>query len=120
MKTYVLRVRYHKVAHTSTGSEPTDSFDFRPQQYADELQRSGKLVGGYTFVPDAIILSHNDQGWRLDQPVENSPTTEWTFVVRADSLDQALNLARNYPELESSDETHIEVREIQHVYGMKL
>lgn len=113
MQEFMLFIR--KQVDSSTTLSPERHYQFLKscEHYIGKLRREGKLISAQPFERTGIILSGRENDW-LEVPFNETPEVIGGYYhIRANSLDEAIALAKGNPEFEYNENTRIEVRPIK-------
>ncbi|MBS1598542.1 MAG: hypothetical protein JST75_09980 [Bacteroidetes bacterium] len=118
MKEYLLLIR--------TEGDPWDVLSPDQQQkhvekaatYIGNLVKDGKLKGAQPLEPEGKIISNTKGTWKDGPFNESKEVIAGYFIVLANDLEEAMNIARANPIYEDQLKVRIEVRPIKTVEGI--
>jgi hypothetical protein len=115
MSDFMFFIRKHK-GSTDTLS-PAQHLDFLRscESYIRRLKSEGKLVSAQPIEWSGSILSRTNGNWQSLPFDTGADVIGGYYHIRADSLDEAISIARENPEFQFNPETRIEVRPLKTV-----
>ncbi len=112
MKEYLLTIRHRKLEGQGIHHSSATEYAQRCSNYYEQLRKDGVLVREIALDIAGIILSKVETGWHLSEPGSESQVTICAYIVQAESLPDAVSIARRNPEVETQMDVSVEVREI--------
>ena len=113
MKEYMFYIRNH-VSQGKLSPEVHEEFVRKCEVYITKLQKEGKLKSAQPIAREGSVISLNNGGWNEVPYGEESGIMVGYYHIMADSLDEAIAIAKQNPEFEyKPDTTTIEVRPIK-------
>ena len=101
------------------GLSPEEAQKLTQKWYAwvEKLQKQGKYKSGEPLMPGGKILSKKNGSIEVDGPfAESKESVGGYFVLEAASLDEAVQISRDYPDFHLGGK--VEVREVRKIEGM--
>jgi hypothetical protein len=113
MSEYMLRVL--NLAHHSDDwpAERQHAFLKACELYIGELQRTDNLIAAQPLVRTGAIVARRGGEWAETQIDGSGEIQVGYYHVRAESLDEAIAIAKRNPELEYSPTARVEVRPLK-------
>ena len=83
------------------------------EAYVLKLKQSGKLIASQLLVKEGMIISLSDDGWNIRPMRGKGEVQVGYYHVLADSIDEAIEMAKGNPEFVHGARARIEVRPVQ-------
>ena len=80
------------------------------EQYIKNLKKKGKLIGAQPLVREGVMLSRSGTSWIEDPLGKSGEVQVGYYHIKADSLEDAVAIAKDNPEFAFSQTARIEVR----------
>jgi hypothetical protein len=112
-KEFMLYIRNAGDAKAALTESEHLAFIKRCEVYIQRLKADGKLVAAQPIVREGVVISKNKTGWTN---LKIDPTQEVQvgyYHIIADSMDEAMAIAKDNPEFEFVPSATIEVRPIK-------
>jgi hypothetical protein len=118
MKEFMLLIRTEGDHLLTLSPEGQQDHIQKVMVYIEDLMKRGKLKSAQPLEQDGVIIS-GSKGKLKDGPFnESKEVVAGYFLVVAKDLDDAIQIAKNNPEFESSSTARIEVRPIKILEGI--
>ncbi len=113
MNEYMFLIR-NRIGHQSSWTpERHKEFLKSCEVYINDLKNRGRLISAQPLVREGVIIS-GTKGDLMDAPYNESDEIQVGYYhILADSMEEALKIARQNPEFEFSSTARIEVRPIK-------
>ncbi|HTB32285.1 MAG TPA: hypothetical protein VK808_09690 [Bacteroidia bacterium] len=113
MKEYMLLVRNEGDGKASLSPEELQEFVKKCEVYIGILKKVGRLVAAQPLIKEGKIISKVKGDW-VESPVNASNQIQVGYYhIRADTLEDAITIAKGNPEFEYVKTASIEVRPIK-------
>lgn len=113
MKEFMLYIRNQGDAKANLTPDELLAFIKKCEVYIEQLKSTGKLIAAQPLVREGIILSKNSKGWTNIVVDPRDAVQVGYYHIRADSMEEAIAIAKNNPEFEFVPSASIEVRQIK-------
>jgi len=113
MREFMFLIR-NQIDHQRAWS-PERHQDFLKQceQYIGRLKANGNLIAAQPLIREGIIIAGVPGAWRDASFPESSEVQVGYYHIRANDLDEAMEIARKNPEFAFSTTARIEVRPLK-------
>jgi len=113
MKEFMFIIR-NKITHQDSWSrEYFDEFLASCQFYIEGIKKDGKLISAQPFLKEGRIISGTVDNFKESTFNETDEIQVGYYHIRAENLDEAVEIAKRNPEFSFSSTTRIEVRPIK-------
>ena len=113
MKEYMLLIKNPGDYKSTFPAELHHEFLKKCEAYIAELKKEGKLISAQPLVIDGVIIS-GSHGSFNEEPVDQDNQIQVGYYhILANSMDEAIAIAKKNPEFEYGTTTTIEVRPIK-------
>ena len=113
MNEYVLRVLNKGDHQKDWSDERHREFVRKCEAYIGGLQSRGRLRSAQPLVKEGAILSMGADGWNVRRLDVAGEIQTGFYFVRADNLQDAIEIAKGNPEFEYSATARVEVRPLK-------
>jgi hypothetical protein len=113
MNEYMLLIRNAKDAKSSLSAEDHLAFIQQCEVYIDMLKSQNKLIAAQPLIREGTILSKSANDWYQHELSLHDEIQVGYYHIRADDMEEAIQIARNNPEFEYVASATIEVRPIK-------
>ncbi|HTI08119.1 MAG TPA: YciI family protein [Puia sp.] len=113
MKEFMLYIRNAGDAKAALPPEKHLAFVKKCEVYIERLKAEGKLIAAQPIVREGFVISKTLGGWAS---IAVDPTKEVQvgyYHIRANNIDEAIEMAKDNPEFEFVPSASIEVRPIK-------
>ena|SRR5258708_6058241 len=107
----LIRNRMNHLAHLSP--EENQNFLKACQSYIGKLTQEGKLKAAQPLIKEGVIISGTGSDWKQTPFNESNEVQVGYYHILADSLDEAIEIAKANPEFAFTSTARIEVRPIK-------
>ena len=118
MQEYLLLIRKEGNAHEGISPEQGQQHVQKVATYIGNLIKEGKLKGAQPLEPEGKILSNTKGVWKDGPYNETKEVIAGYFLISANSLEEAVVIAKANPIFEDYPGARIEVRPIKKVEGI--
>ena len=112
MKEYMLLVRNATEGKTFMSDEEHLAFIRQCEVYIDLLKSQNKLIAAQPLIKEGVVLSKSKENWD-QQSLSTDLVQVGYYHIRADDMEEAIEIAKNNPEFEYVSSASIEVRPIK-------
>jgi hypothetical protein len=112
-KEFMLYIRNAGDAKAALSAEEHLAFVEKCEVYIKRLKAEDKLVSAQPIVREGFVVSKNPDGWKTVTIDPNKEVQVGYYHVMADSLEEAVAMAKDNPEFEYVPSASIEVRPIK-------
>jgi hypothetical protein len=113
MKEFMLLIR-NRLDHQSTwSSEKVQQFLKSCEVYINDLKNNGKLISAQPLVREGKIIYGNNENWHEKAFNETDEVQVGYYHILAESMEEAVEIAKRNPEFEYGSTARIEVRPIK-------
>ena len=112
MKEYMLLVRNAADGKTFMSDEEHLAFIRQCEVYIDLLKSQNKLIAAQPLLRDGVVLSKSREDWD-HQSLPTDIVQVGYYHIRAEDMEEAVEIAKNNPEFEDVSSASIEVRPIK-------
>ena len=112
MKEYMLLVRNAADGKIFMSDEEHLAFIRQCEVYIDLLKSQNKLIAAQPLLREGVVLSKSNSNWEQQQ-LSNIPVQVGYYHIRAEDMEEAVEIAKNNPEFEYVSTASIEVRPIK-------
>jgi hypothetical protein len=113
MKEFMFYIRNAANAKASLSPEEHLTFVKSCEMYIHNLKAKGILVAAQPLQSEGIILSKSGNSWTKNEMDASKETQEGYYHILAESLDEAIKVAKGNPEFEYIPSAKIEIFEIK-------
>jgi hypothetical protein len=113
MKEYMLRI-LNQIDHQASWTPGRhNEFVKKCELYIGKLQKDGKLIAAQPLTKSGKIISGSNGSWK-EEPLNNSGEVQVGYYhIRANDINDAIEIAKGNPEFEFSTTARIEVRPLK-------
>ena len=113
MKEYILLIRNR--IDSKAGFSPQVHLEFvnKCSVYIEGLQKEGKLLAAQPMIHEGVLLSRNPSGWEAIPFNEHNEILVGYYHILADSLEEAIEIAKGNPEFTYTTTARVEVRPLK-------
>ncbi len=83
------------------------------KSYIHDLQQNGRLVAAQPLIREGKIIAHTGDAWSESPFNESAEVQVGYYHIRAQSLEEAVEIAKNNPEFHYTTTARIEVRPLK-------
>ena len=112
MKEYMLLVRNAADGKTFMSDEEHLAFIRQCEVYIDLLKSQNKLIAAQPLIKEGVVLSKSKENWD-QQSLSTDLVQVGYYHIRAEDMEEAIEIAKNNPEFEYVSSASIEVRPIK-------
>ena len=112
-KEFMLFVRNNGDAKKLLSPEDHLAFVKQCEVYIDGLIKAGQLIAAQPLYREGIVLTKNAGGWDTTVIDTNHQVQVGYYHLRTDTIEEAVNIAKNNPEFAYVPSGSIEVRPIK-------
>ncbi|HEY3419941.1 MAG TPA: YciI family protein [Methanomassiliicoccales archaeon] len=113
MQEFMLLIR-NQIDHQKDWSpEKHEQFLRDCQVYIMKLKQQGKLIAAQPLVMDGMIISRSDNEWNVRPMRPKGEVQVGYYHILAESIEEAIELAKGNPEFDYGAHARIEVRPVQ-------
>ena len=106
-------IRNEKDAKKSLSAEEHFAFIKKCETYIDMLKKENKLIAAQPLTREGIMISKHGNDWQ-EKPVDTTAEMQVGYYhITANSLEDAITIAKSNPEFEYVPSASIEIREIK-------
>ena len=113
MKEFMLLIRNEMDHQTSWSSEKHLSFLKSCETYIKKLKQDNNLISAQPLIREGVILSNTGNKWSVLPFNERKEVQVGYYHIKAESIEEAIEIAKKNPEFEYSQTAKIEVRPIK-------
>ena len=113
MQEFMLFIRNEIDHQQSWSAERHGEFLNKCRDYIGELTKEGTLIGAQPIVRQGKIVSGTKGSWKEKPFNENKEVIVGYYHVRANSIEEAIEIAKRNPEFEFGTTARVEVRPIK-------
>lgn len=112
-KEFMLYIRNSGDAKTALSPDEHLSFIKKCEVYIGKLKAEGKLIAAQPIIREGFIVSKSEEGW-ITKPVDPDKEVQVGYYhIRANDINEAMEIAKDNPEFEFVPSATIEVRPIK-------
>ena len=113
MNEFMLYIRNIDDAKAALASEQHLEFVKKCEVYIEKIKAEGKLIAAQPIVREGCIISKDGNNWRT-VPVDSTNEIQVGYYhIRANDMEEAIEIAKANPEFEYAPSASIEVRPIK-------
>ena len=112
-KEFMLYVRNSGDAKISLTAEDHLAFIKQCENYIGRLKKEGKLIAAQPIIREGCIISKDKDKWVVSKVDPSREVQVGYYHIIAESIDEAIDIAKNNPEFEYVSSATIEVRPIK-------
>jgi len=112
-KEFMLYVRNSGDAKISLTAEDHLAFIKQCEIYIGRLKKEGKLIAAQPIIREGCIISKDKDKWIVSKVDPSREVQVGYYHIIAESIDEAIDIAKNNPEFEYVSSATIEVRPIK-------
>jgi hypothetical protein len=113
MKEFMLYIRNEKDAKTSLSADDHLAFIKKCETYIGHLKATDQLIAAQPIIREGVLLKRAGETW-IEKNIEGDRETQVGYYhIRANDLDDAIQIAKENPEFEYVPSASIEVRPIK-------
>ena len=113
MKEFMLYIRNEGDAKAALSSEEHLAFVKRCEVYIGKLKSEGKLIAAQPIIREGFVISKSGDNWNKATIDTAKETQVGYYHLRADSIEEAIELAKLNPEFEYVPSAKIEIHPIK-------
>ncbi len=113
MKEFMLLIRNLADSKSAFSPEKNQQFLNACKVYIENLQKNGNIKSAQPLVREGTLLSRSKGDWKEAPFNEGNEVIVGYYHILAESLDDAIVIARGNPEFEYTDTARIEIRPIK-------
>lgn len=113
MPDYMLRVLNRGDHQRAWSDERHHEFVKQCEAYIGDLQRAGRLHAAQPLAKQGAVLARRDGGWTIEPLHASDEMQVGYYHIRAESLNDAIEIAKGNPEFEFSPTARVEVRPLK-------
>jgi hypothetical protein len=113
MNEYMLRILNNGDVKSSMTPEDRHAFVKACESYIGELKAEGKLIAAQPLVREGVTISGTPGAWKEEAFNKNAVVQVGYYHIRAESMEDAVAIAKRNPEFAFSDKASVEVRPIK-------
>jgi hypothetical protein len=112
-KEFMLYIRNSGEAKAALSPEEHLAFVKKCEVYIGQLKAKGQLIAAQPIVQEGFVLTKTGSGWNKTAVDTGKEVQVGYYHVLADSIDEAIGIAKENPEFEYVPSASIEVRPIK-------
>ena len=113
MKEFMFYVQNRSDAKKSLTSEEHLAFIKKCEVYINALKSKNKLIAAQPLIREGIIIKKENNGWSETNIDVDSQVQVGYYHIRAENINDAINIAKDNPEFEYVPSASIEIRQIK-------
>lgn len=113
MKEFMFFIRKQSDSKQTLSPDTHQLFLKGCERYIENLKKEGKLISAQPIERAGKIISAESGDWKDNPFNESTEVIGGYYHIRANDLDEAINIAKANPEFEFNKDTRIEVRPIK-------
>jgi hypothetical protein len=113
MKEYMLYIRNVGDAKAALTEDEHLAFIKKCEVYIGRLKADNKLIAAQPIVREGFIVSKNAAGWTKTEVDPTKEVQVGYYHIRANNMEEAIEMAKDNPEFEFVPSASIEVRPIK-------
>jgi hypothetical protein len=113
MKEFMLYIRNEKDAKKSLTEQQHLAFIKQCETYIGKLKSENKLLAAQPLVREGVFIRKKDNHWLEKNISSDSETQVGYYHIRANDIDEAIQIAKDNPEFEYVNSASIEVRPVK-------
>ena len=113
MKEFMFYVQNRIDAKKSLTSEEHLAFIKKCEVYINALKSKNKLIAAQPLIREGIIIKKENNGWSETNIDVDSQVQVGYYHIRAENINDAINIAKDNPEFEYVPSASIEIRQIK-------
>ena len=113
MKEFMLLIRNEKDHQSAWTQEKHEQFINACSVYIEEIKKNGKLKSAQPLVREGKMIARQKGEWKDGPFNETKEVIVGYYHILADSIDDAVAIAKGNPEFSYSDTARIEVRRVK-------
>lgn len=113
MNDYMLRILNGGTAQNDWPKEKHLEFVKKCEVYIKDLQAKGRLIAAQPLARQGVVLTRDGNKWNEHALDVHTEVQVGYYLVRADNVAAAVEIAKGNPEFEYSDAARVEVRPLK-------
>ena len=113
MKEFMLYIRNAGDAKSALSADQHLEFIKKCEAYIGRLKAEDKLIAAQPLIREGFIVSKSGSGWKKLQIDASKEVQVGYYHIRANSLEEAIEMAKENPEFEYVQSATIEVRPVK-------
>ena len=113
MNDYMLRILNGGAAQNDWPKEKHLEFVKKCEVYIKDLQARGQLIAAQPLARQGVVLSRSGRQWSEHALDVHTEVQVGYYLVRAENVAAAVEIAKGNPEFEYSDAARVEVRPLK-------
>jgi len=113
MKEFMLYIRNAGDAKSALSADQHLEFIKKCEVYIGRLKAEDKLIAAQPLIREGFIVSKSGSGWKKLQIDASKEVQVGYYHIRANSLEEAIEMAKENPEFEYVQSATIEVRPVK-------
>ena len=113
MKEFMFYIRNAKDAKTALSADEHLAFVKQCEVYISKLKSENKLIAAQPIVREGVVLKKAVNGWTEKDIISDSETQVGYYHILAESMDEAISIAKDNPEFQYVPSASIEVRPVK-------
>jgi hypothetical protein len=117
MQEFMLLIRNEIGYQADWSPEKHEQFLRDSDTYIEGLRQKGRLISARSLTMGGMIVSRADGEWNVRPMRPKGEVLVGHYLVLAESMDEAIGMAKGSPEFDYGSHARVEVRPVQTVYG---
>jgi len=113
MKEFMLQIRNQGEHISHLSPEKHEEFLKACEDYIGALKRDGKLIAAQPIAREGVMLSGTPGNWKTGPYNETPEVQVGYYHIRANNLDEAIEIAKGNPEFAYTSTARVEVRPLK-------
>ena len=113
MKEYMLLIHNQGDAKKLLSGEQHLAFIKKCEEYIAALKKENRLIAAQPLIREGMIISKDGKGWMKKALIADAEVQVGYYHILANSIDEAIQIAKDNPEFEYVSSASIEVRPIK-------
>lgn len=113
MKEYLFYIKNESDAKKALSCEEHFAFIKKCEVYITNLKNKNQLIAAQPLIREGILLSKERSNWKIKHLDIDKETQVGYYHIYADSINEALEIAKQNPEFEYVPSASIEIHEIK-------
>ncbi|KAA2220376.1 YciI family protein [Chryseobacterium sediminis] len=113
MKEFMFYIRNEGDAKIALSADEHLAFIKKCEVYIKKLKSKNQLIAAQPIIREGLILSKNKEDWAMIPIDPNKEVQVGYYHIRASSIDEAVEIAKENPEFEYVPSATIEIRPIK-------